>query len=253
MKCLIKERMIQHIPVLEVVPETHQYDPLPCVVFYHGWQTSKELALTPARKVAQLTNRVIVPDAMFHGTRRVENRSVIPSFAFWSSIQHNLIEFNLIKEYLYNKKFVLDNQIAVGGFSMGGMTSAGLLTKHPDITAAAILMGTPNYQGFIDRLIYYSKEKQLTLPIDLEDSLSWTSSYDLNKQPEKINSRPIYFWHGTKDAKIPYSASHDFYNLYKHETFGKHMRFETGIDEPHILTIPTMENMANFLTNQFHH
>lgn len=253
MRTVTKERMIQHIPVLEVVPENAQYDALPCVVFYHGWQTSKELALTPARKLAQLNMRVILPDAMYHGSRRVEHRSTIPSFAFWSSIQHNLIEFNLIKDYLYQKDFVLNQQLSVGGFSMGGMTSAGLLTKHPDIISAAILMGTPDYQDFIDRLIFYSHEKDITLPLDLEDSLSWTKYYDLNTQPEKLAKRPIYFWHGTKDQKIPYHASHDFYEKYKHESFGQHMVFDTGMDEPHILTIDTMETMAAFLDQHFIH
>ncbi|MGY3703668.1 hypothetical protein BW731_10470 [Vagococcus martis] len=253
MKTITKERMIEHIPVLEVVPDNYQYDELPCIVFYHGWQTSKELALTPARKLAQLNNRVIVPDAMYHGSRRVENRSKIPSFAFWSSIQHNLIEFNLIKDYLYKKQFVLNNQLSVAGFSMGGMTSAGLLTKHPDITSAAILMGTPDYQGFIDRLVFHSNQRNIPLPPDLEDSLSWTKHYDLNTQPEKMADRPIYFWHGTKDEKIPYHASHDFFETYRHKPFGQQMVFDTGVDEPHILTIETMETMATFLDKHFTH
>lgn len=253
MKCVIKERMIEHIPVLEVVPEETEFEALPCVIFYHGWETSKELALTPARKIAQKNNRVILPDAMFHGKRCVENKSTIPSFTFWSSIQHNLIEFSLIKDFLENRQLILDNQLSVGGYSMGGMTSAGLLTKHAEITSAAILMGTPNYQEFIDRLIDYCDDHNVVLPIDFEESLSWTDFYDLSKQPEKVNGRPVYFWHGTRDEKIPYYSSRDFFDSYIETDFGQRMVFETGINEPHLLRPEVMESMAQFLDNHFIH
>jgi len=245
--------MIEHIPVLEVVPEATQFEPLPCVIFYHGWETSKELALTPARKIAQKNNRVILPDAMYHGKRRAEHTSSIPSFTFWSSIQHNLIEFTIIKNYLNLRELILDNQLSVAGYSMGGMTCAGLLTQHEDISSAAILMGTPDYQGFIDRLIDFCDDNHVSLPVDFEDSLSWTRAYDLNAMPEKINGRPVYFWHGTKDEQIPYQSRRDFFDTNKDREYGIRMVYDTGINEPHILKPDTMEIMSQFLDDYFIH
>lgn len=49
MKISVRHRFIKKIPVLEVVPEESKRLPLPLVIYYHGWQSSKELTLTQAR------------------------------------------------------------------------------------------------------------------------------------------------------------------------------------------------------------
>lgn len=72
--------------------------------------------------------RVIIPDGMYHGERLVSNPTKIPSFRFWSTIQHNLSEFSLIKDYFEERHLVKDDLLGVAGFSMGGMTTAGILT-----------------------------------------------------------------------------------------------------------------------------
>lgn len=41
MKFKIVKRKIKDIPVLEIVDRTREYDKLPLVIYYHGWQTSK--------------------------------------------------------------------------------------------------------------------------------------------------------------------------------------------------------------------
>lgn len=243
------KRTIEHIPVIEVVPDELKNEALPLVIYYHGWETSKELALTPARKIAAKKIRVILPDAMYHGERRVEKKSMIPSFAFWSSIQHNLIEFDTIIDYYLKRDLILDDRIGVAGFSMGGMTTSGLLTKHPEIKVASILMGTPSYQGFIDRLLLAKRKYHVNVPDDLEDILFWTTRYDLNTQPETLAGRPLYFWHGTDDIKIPYSSSHDFYKQYKDTPSGRGMVYETGENKPHILTPDIMEHTAEFFSS----
>ncbi len=53
MKLAVRKRKIGNIPVLEVVPEEMIYEPLPLIIYYHGWQTSKELVLTQGRKFAK--------------------------------------------------------------------------------------------------------------------------------------------------------------------------------------------------------
>lgn len=246
MKLITKRRTIGNVPVLEVVPKDMEFEPLPLVIYYHGWETSKELALTPARKIARYNIRVVLPDAMFHGERRVNERSSVPSMTFWSTIQHNLSEFYLLKHFFNKRELILDNKIGVGGFSMGGMTTSGLLTKHADIKAAAILMGTPSYQGFIDRVVEAASTFKQGIPYDLEELLSWTKNYDLNTQPEILDGRPLYFWHGTEDVKIPYSASRDFYDIHKNKDYGKKMSYDTGEGKPHILTPDIMEKTAQF-------
>ena len=38
MKIAVRKRKIGNIPVLEVVPEHLIYEPLPLIIYYHGWQ-----------------------------------------------------------------------------------------------------------------------------------------------------------------------------------------------------------------------
>ena len=82
----VTNRHFQDVPALEVVTTTHLDQPLPLVIFYHGWQSNKELVLTQARKLARKNLRVVLPDAMNHGERH-QIVSQIPSFTFWNSIQ----------------------------------------------------------------------------------------------------------------------------------------------------------------------
>lgn len=249
MKIKLYKKQIAHIPIIEVVPEQSEGIELPLVVYYHGWQTAKELGLTNARKIAQYNIRVILPDAMFHGERKIPMISTIPSFTFWSSIQHNLSEFDTIIRYYRERKLISNQKIGVAGFSMGGMTTAGLLTQHPEIKAAAILMGTPDYQHFIDTMQQELTKRQIDAPKDLPDLLSWTKAYDLSKQPEVIDGRPIYFWHGTEDEKIPYYHTKAFFDTHKEAAYGNRMSFDTGLGDRHLLRPPTMQETADF----FHH
>ncbi|MGX7024730.1 prolyl oligopeptidase family serine peptidase [Vagococcus hydrophili] len=251
MTLTIRKRMIQHIPVLEVVPTEFLNEPLSLVIYYHGWQTKKELALTASKKIAQENIRVILPDSMYHGERKIENRSMIPSFVFWSTLQYNLSEFPMIKNFYQKRGLIQEDNLGVAGFSMGGMTTAALLTRYPEIKVAAILMGSPNFESFISRTAAYIQKEEGHYPDYLVDLFSWTKTYDLSKMPEKIAGRPLYFWHGTDDQKLPYDVTYQFYRDHKDQVYGRQMSFETGEGEPHILTIDIMNKTGKFFVQHF--
>lgn len=69
MKLTIRKRTLGTIPLLEVVQKENRNELLPLIVYYHGWQSSKELVLTQGRKLAQAGFRVLLPDAANHGDR----------------------------------------------------------------------------------------------------------------------------------------------------------------------------------------
>ena len=252
MNITVRKRMLAHIPILEVVPENEINKPLPLVVYYHGWQTKKELALTAGKKIAQKNVRVIIPDGMHHGERKANTPSKIPSFRFWSTIQYNLSEFPLIRNFYQDRGLIKDDLLGVAGFSMGGMTTAGILTHFPDVKAAAILMGAPNFQDFINRVTSYIKKEDIYDEKVLRDLLTWTENYDLNLMPEKIDGRPLYFWHGTEDAKLPFKVTHQFYLDNLNTEYGKNMSFDIGEGEPHILTIDIMNRTSDFFNQHFY-
>ncbi|MFK4566913.1 fermentation-respiration switch protein FrsA (DUF1100 family) [Enterococcus sp. UD-01] len=251
MKISIRHRFIKKIPVLEVVAEDNKMQPLPLVVYYHGWQSAKELSLTQARKLARKGIRVILPDAMNHGERKTGPISPIPSITFWSSIQYNIIEFSQLIRYFDKLGLILDQQIGVGGVSMGGITTCALLTQHPEIKVAASMMGTPQPLRYIERVMERAAEMDYFVPEDLPLLLDWVSNYDLSKAPDKLAERPVLFWHGTKDPKIPYEDMADFYEEIKAEPYAKNSRFITGEEEGHLVKGEMMDVVADWFEQWF--
>jgi len=241
----IYQQMIQDVPILEVIPEDAFHKQLPLVIFYHGWRSSKELVLTQARKLAQKNIRVILPDAMNHG-QRLADVSSIPSFTFWNSIQGNLTEYSMIRDYYSNKSLIKDNKIGVGGYSMGAMTTGALLTAHPEITAATIIMGTPDLSTYAKLVRIDAKRRGLYIPDDLEQLTSWINAYDLSQHPETIAHRPLLFWHGTEDYRIPYRQSKDFFDRIHNESYADQVAFITGYKAGHLVEPRLMDKVANF-------
>lgn len=243
MKFKIVKRKIKDIPVLEIVDRTREYDKLPLVIYYHGWQTSKELVLTQGRKLANRGFRVCLPDAPNHGERHQAISPVI-SLTFWNSIQGNLAEYEYLRDYyLYHG---LSSQVFVGGVSMGGITTCALLTHHPEIIAAACIMGEPSPVHFRMRTIKRAAEREIKLPSDYTDLLSWQEHYDLARNPETLAGRPLYMWHGTEDYKIPIESVQSYVEKNQEEVYGAGIQFEIGQKEGHLVQIPVMEKVANF-------
>lgn len=241
----IYRRLLQDVPILEVVKEENRYQQVPLVVFYHGWRSDKELVLTQARKLADKNIRVVLPDAMNHG-QRIHDISSIPSFTFWSTIQGNIAEFALIESFYQKRELIKDNKIGVGGYSMGGMTTGALLTQHPEITAATIIMGSPKLNEYAKLVRDSAKKHNLYIPEDMQKLTSWINNYDLSLMPEKINKRPLLFWHGTDDERIPYQQSKSFFDDIQGQPYAEQVAFITGYKAKHLVEPPLMDKIANF-------
>lgn len=242
LKTTIRRRQIGEIPLLEVVPLDQRNAPLPLIVYYHGWQSNKELNLTQGRKLAKVGFRVLLPDAMNHG-RRKQAISAIPSLTFWQSIQSNLFEFGAIIQHFKRLNLVLDDRIGVGGTSMGGFTSSALLTHHPEIKVASCMMGSPTPIQYRERLIEHaSRSFNRFVPDDLRDLTAWVDRYDLSTQVDSLVGRPFLIWHGERDWRVPYDQTAGFVKdnnhldniIFVHE------------DEDHLVKTETMDMMTTF-------
>lgn len=208
MKLTIRQRSLGTIPLLEVVPRAERNQLLPLIVYYHGWQSAKELVLTQGRKLAEKGFRVILPDAANHGDRR-QNITRIPSLTFWQSIHTNLFEFGFIVNH-FKRLGLADDRIAVGGVSMGGFTTCALLTHHPEIKVAACVMGSPMPSQYGERIMKRAEEAGRFYPHDYKELLSWVPKYDLSLRPDTLNGRPLLFWHGSEDRVVPFSDVVEF-------------------------------------------
>lgn len=245
MKITIRKRLVGNIPLLEVVGEEQVYEPLPLIIYYHGWQTAKELVLTQGRKLAAKGFRVLLPDAANHGERKV-TVSEIPSLTFWNSIQTNLFEFGYLVDYFENLGLTM-GKIGVGGVSMGGITTCMLLTAHPEIDVAACIMGSPTPVAYRDRIKLHATAAGYYLPTDYEQLTAWLAAYDLSLHPDTLAKRPLLFWHGTQDEKIPYQQVADFV---RDQGQKPNITFLSE-EERHLVKVPTMETISDFFAAQF--
>ncbi|MGR3742416.1 alpha/beta fold hydrolase [Companilactobacillus sp. DQM5] len=245
MKIIVLARDIENIPVLEVVDESLRKEKIPIVVFYHGWKSSKELVLTQARKLAQKKIRVILPDAQNHGKRK-QPISSIPSFTFWNSIQSNIAEFGILINFYEKIKLLNRNHLGVGGYSMGAITTCALLTHHSEITVASSIMGSPSPYKYFQRVKKKAQEYGVYMPKDIDGLLGWIKKYDLSLHPEKIDNRPFFIWHGTKDERILFLEPKEFFSKIKNENYAKKTKFLIGDNQGHLVTTDLMDEIAEF-------
>lgn len=202
---IVIERLeVEQIPVLLMAKSSLQSKPLPTVFYYHGFNGEKESSLTIAYKMAEKGIRVILPDAPLHGERAISEDSIEHGVTFWNIVTDALQEIKSLYEYLKKKQLILDDRIGFGGTSMGGMITYAALTKYDWIKSAAVLMGTPYITERAKQTMQGASEFD-------EVKLREVKKFDLTKQVEKLNNRPLFIWHGELDQIVPVEDSRKFY------------------------------------------
>lgn len=205
---------IKGIPSLIAVNKTKQYEALPLMIYFHGFTSAKEHNLPIAYLLARQGFRVVLPDSLHHGEREDKNETEVKrQLSFWDIVLANVKELKDIKDFFEKKKLILDDRIGIAGTSMGGITTAASLTQYPWIKAAAILMGTPKATQYAHLLIENYKEagKYLTKE-QIQHAINRLHDYDLSLHIDRLDNRPLLFWHGENDSVVPFKHSYTFYN-----------------------------------------
>ncbi|WP_326902704.1 esterase [Kosakonia cowanii] len=191
---------------LHAFPAGKGQQPLPCVVFYHGFTSSKLVYSYFAVVLAQAGFRVIMPDAPDHGARFSGNAERRLR-QFWQILQGNLEEFATLRDALHQRNLIEENRLAVGGASMGGMTALGIMTRHPEVRCVASLMGS-GYFTSLARTLFPPLEvtnaaQQETFDVILAPLAKW----EVTDQLERVADRPLLLWHGEADDVVPAAES----------------------------------------------
>lgn len=249
-----KSSMIGNIPILEFTPTDKMDQPLPLVIFYHGWTNTKEDSATEAIELVKRGFRVVLPDCLMHGDRYVHNTKVADEL-FFKVLLQNMTEFPAIINYYVERYLIKDDYIAVSGLSMGGITSAMLLTHHPEIKAASILMGTPKLLTYAKLLAQqYFENSQGTeeaandeTAAQLQKLGDYLAHFDLSLMPHKINQRPLLFWHAQGDPTIPHNLTEDFFEENFQQSYANHTHFVSDQAGKHKVTYLAAFRQAAFL------
>lgn len=211
---LIQNERIESIPVLHLVNQEQQTEKLPLVFFIHGFTSAKENNLHYAYLLAEKGFRVLLPEALYHGERELVLKEQDLYIRFWEIVLTTIHDLNVLKEHYVSQNLIDVDRIGVAGTSMGGIATLGALTQYKWIKAAVSLMGMPAYEEFSRFQLEQIRNHGHRIPFSEEEidrQLSMLRVYDLSIQPEKLEGRPLLFWHGKKDDFVPYPFAYQFY------------------------------------------
>ncbi|MCP8615560.1 prolyl oligopeptidase family serine peptidase [Salirhabdus salicampi] len=230
--------MIQSIPTLVVTEQERADKPLPLIIYYHGFTSAKEHNLPFAYLMAQKGYRVLLPDSIHHGERDNGISTEEIQYEFWNIIFQNIQEISIIKTEAEKNNWIKDNRIGLAGTSMGGITTSAALGQYDWIKTAAVLMGSPKLTDMATFLLDDIKKKLgSSLPItddEIEKMYAMIGKIDLANHTDKLNNRPILFWHGDEDPVVPFDQAYSFYEEVKETyTTEENIRFIRDIGRGH--------------------
>ena len=209
----VEKVYVEHIPMLIVDKQDLNNVPIPGFIFLHGFTSAKEHNLHYAYLLAEKGYRVFLPEAYLHGEREDTEMKESLSNSFWNIVISSIKELHLIKKYITEHGLAIHDCIGVGGTSMGAITTLGALTQYDWIRVGVSLMGNPAYKEFAEYQINEFEKQGIDLGFSEEEKLNVLNKLeklDLSCQPEKLNNRPLFFWHGEKDSVVPITGSRAF-------------------------------------------
>ncbi|WP_456271828.1 prolyl oligopeptidase family serine peptidase [Bacillus sp. AK031] len=210
----IQKDKIESIPVLNMALENQMEHTLPAIFFIHGFTSAKEHNLHYAYYLAEKGYRVLMPDCLLHGEREEGLDEQQLSVNFWEIVLTTIEELGTLKSHYSRHSLIEDSRIGVAGTSMGGIVTLGSLTKYSWIQSAVSLMGCPSYVALASAQINSLKSKGYRLPYSDEKVASlmeMLKKYDLSMQPEVLENKSLFFWHGKQDTVVPYQPAYEFY------------------------------------------
>lgn len=192
----VKTEQLGDHEILHAFPAGLSEQPLPVVIFYHGFTSSKLVYSYFAVALAQAGFRVVMPDAPQHGARFSGDEQARLG-QFWPILHGSLTEFAGLRDALVQAGLVEDNRLAVAGASMGGMAALGIMTRHPEVKCVASLMGS-GYFTTLARTLFPPQDEQ-----GVDAALAPLASWEVTHALPQLANRPLLLWHGEADDVVP--------------------------------------------------
>lgn len=230
----VKHEQIGGIPFLHICKQESANQELPLIFFIHGFMSAKEHNLHYGYLLAEKGFRVILPDVIYHGNRETGYNELDLSKRFWGIVIQTIKELNILKDELVARHLVQSDKIGVVGTSMGGIVTNGAMAAYDWISTGVSLMGNPKFVTFAKYQVKQIKREKPELKFDdseVQKQLEKLKPYDLSLNQEKLNTRPMMFWHGAKDSIVPYTFAYNFYEDMKSTYENDNDKFVFILDE----------------------
>lgn len=240
---------VEGIQIIHAVPSGQYNASLPTIFFYHGFLSSKEIYSYFGYTLAKAGFRVILPDALLHGARADGDEQKRLS-SFWRILQTNVDELETLKETFVARGLANPERLAVGGVSMGGMTTLASLVRFPWVKVAACLMGS-GYFSTLSETLYPTyrledAEQRDAFRLHHAPLLSW----DVSDKVAQVAHRPLFIWHGEQDDVVPFA---DSLRLREEITASGHAPNLTFVAEPgatHKVSVYALNETVSFFERQ---
>lgn len=215
------ERLGRH-EVLHAAPAGKTGEPLPVILFYHGFTSSKLVYSYFAVALAQAGFRVVMPDAPDHGARFSGDEQARLG-AFWQILHGNLEEFTGLRDAVCEAGLVQEGRLAVAGASMGGMTALGIMRNHPEVKCVASLMGS-GYFTTLARTLFPPQAEP-------EAVLAPLKQWEVADVLPRLADRPLLLWHGEADDVVPAAETFRLQQALRREGLDKNLTclWEAGV------------------------
>ncbi|MEN3753378.1 esterase [Mangrovibacter yixingensis] len=223
--------------VLHAAPSGKRLKPLPTIIFWHGYTSSKLVYSYFAVALAQAGFRVVMPDAPEHGAR-FHGDDAGRLQRFWQILYGNIQEYPLLRDAIEAKGWVAEGRLGVAGASMGAMTALGVAGHYPEVRCTASLMGS----GF-----YHTLSQSLFPPPAQHDAvLAPLANYEATQCLAMLASRPLMLWHGEDDDLVPAAESKRLWQLLQQQHLDKHVAcyWESGVK--HRITPFALDSTCEF-------
>ncbi len=139
--------------------------------------------------------------------------------------QHDILDSI---EYMKNNYPVDEGRIFIAGRSMGGMMTALMMAKHPDLFAAGVAgQGVSNLETMVST-------PDIMKNIVAECGLAAENLFEYRRRSainyaSNLQYAPLIMWHGTNDTWVPPTQSEQLFNaVAKYNRFQEPVHYLTG-------------------------
>lgn len=233
------------IECLHAFPASMQHQPLPTILFYHGFTSSKEVYAYFAVALAQAGFRAVLPDAAMHGAR-YDGDSERRSGHFWDILRSNIDELPQLERALRSQQLIAGERLAVAGASMGGMTALGAMARYPQLRSVACMMGS-GYFCQLAQTLFPPRAASSSLPeATAAQRLAPLADYDVSHQLKQLGNRPLLVWHGDADEVVPAGESVRLEHALRAAGLNQQLTFLIEAGVGHRITPTALDAMTTF-------
>lgn len=194
------------IEVLHAAPAGRRSAPLPTVLLYHGFTSSKEVYAYLAVALAQAGFRAVMPDADMHGARD-SGDDALRLTRFWQILQRNIDELPQLEAALRAENLIEAGRFGVAGASLGGMTALGAMARYPQIDSVACLMGSGYFRSLSQTLFPPLRVSSPEDRAQFDRLTAPLADYDPSEKLAELANRPLLLWHGEADEVVPFDET----------------------------------------------